>query len=340
MNTAKETAENVSSLAAFCLPKTRVWGSRAENQAFIGAGSWLSSTSRWGCQYCCDGIASGEIVQRYYSSTYGRFNKPDPANAGALNNPQSLNLYAYVLGDPINHMDPEGLCDVLIGGITESPSGPTTNWAQDNGAISAFPYAGGSVTGGVADVIQQGVISPNYATTVALNAIALAAQNPGQLDIVAFSGGAQAFTTAFGLLKPEIQNRIASITYIDPGGVGGLAGGTTNTSVTVLGDDSDLINRILQISAGSPTNPQPAAAQYVDTGNCGHSLDCVINHYGEYLATNGVRCDTGAGGVFGLPPTQFSFRPTPGFVGLAGYWIEIPLIPKVTETIKYPPEGK
>jgi RHS repeat-associated protein len=47
--------------------------------------------------------------QRYYQSSWGRFLTPDPAEAGDLGAPQSLNLYAYVMGDPVNLNDPEGL---------------------------------------------------------------------------------------------------------------------------------------------------------------------------------------------------------------------------------------
>jgi RHS repeat-associated protein len=55
---------------------------------------------------------------RYYSSTMGRFMSPDwSANAAAvpyanLDNPQSLNLYAYVQNNPVSKSDPNGHCDV------------------------------------------------------------------------------------------------------------------------------------------------------------------------------------------------------------------------------------
>jgi RHS repeat-associated protein len=49
--------------------------------------------------------------QRYYASTYGPFNSPDPMrNSASLENPGSWNGYAHVLGDPINLRDPVGLC--------------------------------------------------------------------------------------------------------------------------------------------------------------------------------------------------------------------------------------
>jgi len=47
--------------------------------------------------------------QRYYASTYGRFNTPDPyAGSAKPNSPGSWNRYSYTLGDPINGNDPTG----------------------------------------------------------------------------------------------------------------------------------------------------------------------------------------------------------------------------------------
>ncbi len=45
---------------------------------------------------------------RQYSSTFGRWTSPDPL-AGSIGNPQSLNLYTYVLSNPLNLVDPFGL---------------------------------------------------------------------------------------------------------------------------------------------------------------------------------------------------------------------------------------
>ncbi|MEK7996384.1 MAG: RHS repeat-associated core domain-containing protein, partial [Planctomycetota bacterium] len=47
--------------------------------------------------------------QRYYTSAWGRFLTPDPAEPGDPSNPASWNLYAYVQGDPVNFNDPAGL---------------------------------------------------------------------------------------------------------------------------------------------------------------------------------------------------------------------------------------
>jgi RHS repeat-associated protein len=53
---------------------------------------------------------------RYYSSTVGRFLSPDwsgkvePVPYAKLDNPQSLNLYAYVMNRPVSDSDPDGHC--------------------------------------------------------------------------------------------------------------------------------------------------------------------------------------------------------------------------------------
>lgn len=59
---------------------------------------------------------------RYYSSNMGRFMSPDwsakqePVPYAKLDNPQSLNLYAYVLNNPLTHVDPDGHdCHTFLG---------------------------------------------------------------------------------------------------------------------------------------------------------------------------------------------------------------------------------
>ena len=54
---------------------------------------------------------------RYYSSAMGRFMSPDwsakaePVPYAKLDNPQSLNLYAYSLNNPLRNVDRDGHCD-------------------------------------------------------------------------------------------------------------------------------------------------------------------------------------------------------------------------------------
>jgi RHS repeat-associated protein len=55
--------------------------------------------------------------QRFYASTYGRFNTADPYKASAgPSDPGTWNRYSYTAGDPVNRRDPSGLLLVGSGG--------------------------------------------------------------------------------------------------------------------------------------------------------------------------------------------------------------------------------
>jgi RHS repeat-associated protein len=45
---------------------------------------------------------------RYYASSMGRFMSPDSSGYSGLTNPQSWNLYAYTLNNPLKFVDPTG----------------------------------------------------------------------------------------------------------------------------------------------------------------------------------------------------------------------------------------
>jgi len=64
-------------------------------------------------------IVTGEYdtPNRQLSPTQGRWLSPDPAGLAAVNpaNPQSWNLYAYIENNPLNGVDPLGLCEETRG---------------------------------------------------------------------------------------------------------------------------------------------------------------------------------------------------------------------------------
>lgn len=76
---------------------------------------------------------------RYYASSMGRFMSPDwsakatPVPYAKLDNPQSLNLYAYVGNNPLSHIDPDGHID--CGGKNAAGVGcqAIAQWNQDHG---------------------------------------------------------------------------------------------------------------------------------------------------------------------------------------------------------------
>jgi RHS repeat-associated protein len=91
-----------------------------------------------------------EFPARYYSSTQGRWLSPDwsvtpdPVPYAKLGDPQTLNLYAYVGGDPTNHADPDGhFLPSPLGGLSpnwwEPPAGDESlaNSSEENAVLSA-----------------------------------------------------------------------------------------------------------------------------------------------------------------------------------------------------------
>jgi RHS repeat-associated protein len=69
--------------------------------------------------------------QRYYASTFGRFMTPDPAASSNVAEPASWIKYPYVVNDPINYYDPEGL-------IAHCP--PNTVVDNENGGCKPAPW--------------------------------------------------------------------------------------------------------------------------------------------------------------------------------------------------------
>ena len=58
-----------------------------------------------------DGSGFQKFGTRYYVPSLARWTQHDPKR-GTLSNPKTLNLYAYVGGDPINSVDPTGAVPV------------------------------------------------------------------------------------------------------------------------------------------------------------------------------------------------------------------------------------
>jgi RHS repeat-associated protein len=96
----------------------RVGTNRGSGSRFYPYGDEITSTSNDRekfATYTRDGYTGLDYAdQRFYASAYGRFDSPDPYQAGANgsgdhNAPQSWNRYAYTQGDPINFYDSRGL---------------------------------------------------------------------------------------------------------------------------------------------------------------------------------------------------------------------------------------
>jgi len=213
-------------------------------------------------------------MNRYYSTGYGRFLTVDPFGGSAsLGAPGSFNRYSYA--DPVNQYDPSGLCADFIGGIRENPGyQPLTTFADSIGADVAYPYAGLGYLGGLGAVISHADDSTYTALaslTYALNT------NSGLIDVIAYSGGAQAFTSAYSMLTTAQQNRIGLVLYISPGANGPIAIPTkaTTTIEEGTGGQDDAAMSFTQF----PSNITP-----VDV-NCAHEdLACLLRNAPSVLA--------------------------------------------------------
>jgi RHS repeat-associated protein len=91
----------------------RVGTNRASGARFMPYGDEITSTSNDRekfATYTRDSYTGLDYAdQRFYASTYGRFNTPDPyAGSVKPNSPGSWNRYSYTLGDPVNGNDPTG----------------------------------------------------------------------------------------------------------------------------------------------------------------------------------------------------------------------------------------
>ncbi len=79
-------------------------------------------------------IESGldDFVARHYASSLGRFMQPDPLFATPLHvvNPQRWNMYAYVVNNPTNYIDPDGKDAIAVNFVNEVPLGGHEAGAQ------------------------------------------------------------------------------------------------------------------------------------------------------------------------------------------------------------------
>ena len=113
---------------------------------------------------------------RYYNSNMGRFMSPDwsakvePVPYAKLNDPQSLNLYSYVLNNPLGAIDPDGhascadspgVCMAIGYSIAR---GMDAGEAMANGAAQALAFFMGQMMGGAQQQSAQ-----SSTTTVTVN---------------------------------------------------------------------------------------------------------------------------------------------------------------------------
>jgi RHS repeat-associated protein len=121
-----------------------------------------NTTTKWEfTSYERDGESGNDYAMaRYHVNRLGRFSLPDLL-AGSTGNPQSLNMYVYVLDDPTNRWDPFGLTSCYTAFGTEVPcsdsNGPENQCNSDTCQMATACTADGSCTVQTAIIVNGGL---------------------------------------------------------------------------------------------------------------------------------------------------------------------------------------
>ncbi len=118
---------------------------------------------------------------RYYASSLGRFLSPDPSGLvyADQKNPQSLNLYAYVMNNPLIYVDPRGLDCVYF-----NDAGNGVESVDHNSNSGECGQNGGSWLSGYVDEDWA-----HFNTTNGM--FEAAAEDGSQVNFAQFGAGAQ-----------------------------------------------------------------------------------------------------------------------------------------------------
>jgi RHS repeat-associated protein len=123
--------------------------------------------------------------QRYYASTYGRFNTPDISGKGLkLKSPVTWNMYQYARLDPINRFDPTGECD--WGTFT---SGALATGSGGLSVAAGFAMGPGSMVLGPSMIITGSITAVMGAATMIGACTGISADQLSEMTAVASPGG-------------------------------------------------------------------------------------------------------------------------------------------------------
>jgi len=98
---------------------------------------------------------------RYYASNMGRMMSPDPSGLAYADptNPQSFNLYAYVMNNPLSNTDPDGLS--CVQGSVDNGDGTSTTVYSDDGDGKGCAAAGINPDGSETTKTIQAYVNTN-----------------------------------------------------------------------------------------------------------------------------------------------------------------------------------
>ncbi len=150
-----------------------------------GGETWRSSNQAFQphryTTYERDNNGGDEAMMRRYQSYWNRFSQPDPYEGSYnLANPQTFNRYSYTQNDPVNFVDPSGLCtfNIHISGVSDQALVDMQNEIsrifQSGGQNVVFDHPGQADGGSINIAVVQAY--PQQA------ALAIAAQGSSPTD--------------------------------------------------------------------------------------------------------------------------------------------------------------
>ena len=254
---------------------------------------------------------------------------PDPFSGSASPySPQSWNRYPYAMGDPVGGKDPTGLCTAMFAGGKMAPGDNDFDQLSDKlQSVTAYPYSNDSGDGGalgddLPSTIGAGVFTAlgvqTGAAGVGKDALQMAAQTEGSINIVTDSAGAQIFKTALAS-NPNLKSRIGNIVYIAPSAVGLLPISENGTTTIVLGKGfKDVVAGIaVQFPIGADTRHT----------NCDHTdFGCLEAAANKQISTmEGAPCNNPM--TFAAPWPEYRY-PTPYMYDVF-YWMSLIYVPGI-----------
>jgi RHS repeat-associated protein len=161
-----------------------------------------------------NGSVLGDALFREFDTLQSRWLSPDPAGLAAVDdtNPQSLNRYSYVLGNPTTLIDPSGLgpaCLFRSGGLGHamvSTGGAGCNGVYDGGDGGASIDGGGGIPAGLGGLLggagpggglESAVPCPGNACTIA--GVDPLTGQPAILEFMTGAGGATGYLSGYDI---------------------------------------------------------------------------------------------------------------------------------------------
>ena len=205
------------------------------------------------------------FIHRHYANTMGRFMQPDPDGiSSSRRNPQSWNMYAYVLNNPLRFTDPDGMnytvCDTQGKNCADLTDKQYDQWRKDNPNVQV------SASGAISIVNDNGsttkVGQESYYNEKDIQAAQQLVATQGlilNLGVRMYAGGITG--GAFGWAAGEFIGGLAE----------GLSAETTVGETAVAGEASTPIG-----STRSPMNVAPGTNEGTTIGGrwyTGHALD-------------------------------------------------------------------